>query len=164
MAERFFNSKQNGDIVMNELNPSNRNLLIAIAVTLSIWGCAQNPGPSPKVQAEKIKTLEERLSKMEDDHQILLSTRDQMKSRISALEEDRSALEKKLIHHKEVVQERDELKALTDVRTSERDASQLRCELFKKGLQELLGQDDSMISTSKPAPSRATAGKPYTSK
>ena len=51
---------------MNELNPSNRNLLIAIAVTLGIWGCAQNPGPSPKVQAEKIKTLEERLSKMED--------------------------------------------------------------------------------------------------
>ena len=44
---------------MNELNPSNRNLLIAIAVTLGIWGCAQNPGPSPKVQAEKIKTLEE---------------------------------------------------------------------------------------------------------
>ena len=87
---------------MNELNPSNRNLLIAIAVTLGIWGCAQNPGPSPKVQAEKIKTLEERLSKMEDDHQILLSTRDQMKSRISALEEDRTALEKKLIHHKEV--------------------------------------------------------------
>ena len=79
---------------MNELNPSNRNLLIAIAVTLGIWGCAQNPGPSPKVQAEKIKTLEERLSKMEDDHQILLSTRDQMKSRISALEEDRTALEK----------------------------------------------------------------------
>ena len=121
---------------MNELNPSNRNLLIAIAVTLGIWGCAQNPGPSPKVQAEKIKTLEE----------------------------DRTALEKKLIHHKEVVQERDELKALTDVRTSERDASQLRCELFKKGLQELLGQDDSMISTSKPAPSRATAGIPFTSK
>ena len=56
---------------MNELNPSNRNLFIAIAVTLGIWGCAQNPGPSPKVQAEKIKTLEERLSKMEDDHQIL---------------------------------------------------------------------------------------------
>jgi hypothetical protein len=49
---------------MNELNPSNRNLLIAIAVTLSIWGCAQNPSPSPKVQAEKIKTLEERLSKI----------------------------------------------------------------------------------------------------
>jgi len=149
---------------MNELNPSNRNLLIAITVTLSIWGCAQNPSPSPKVQAEKIKTLEERLSKMEDDHQILLSTRDQMKSRISALEEDRTALEKKLIHHKEVVQERDELKALTDVRTSERDASQLRCDLLKKGLQELLGQDDSMISTSKPVPSRATAGIPFTSK
>jgi len=164
MAERTIKSKLNGALVMNELNPSNRNLLIAIAVTLGIWGCAQNPGPSPKVQAEKIKTLEERLSKMEDDHQILLSTRDQMKSRISALEEDRNALEKKLIHHKEVVQERDELKALTDVRTSERDASQLRCELFKKGLQELLGQDDSMISTSRPAPSRATAGIPFTSK
>ncbi len=149
---------------MNELNPSNRNLLIAIAVTLGIWGCAQNPGPSPKVQAEKIKTLEERLSKMEDDHQILLSTRDQMKSRISALEEDRTALEKKLIHHKEVVQERDDLKALTDIRTSERDASQLRCELYKKGLQELLGQDDYIISTSKPAPSRAIVGIPFTSK
>ncbi|NBR05432.1 MAG: hypothetical protein EBT92_06645 [Planctomycetes bacterium] len=149
---------------MNDFNPSNRNLLIAIAVTLGIWGCAQNPGPSPKAQAEKIKTLEERLSKMEEEHQILLTTRDQMKSRISALEEDRTALEKKLAHHKEVVQERDDLKALAEVRTSERDASQLRCELFKKGLQELLGQDESMISTTKPSTSRATAGIPFTSK
>ena len=149
---------------MNDFNPSNRNIFIAIVVTLGIWGCPQNPGPSPKVQAEKIKTLEERIAKMEDEHQALLSNRDQMKTRITALEEDRSALEKKLIHHKEVVQERDELKALADLRTSERDASQLRCELFKKGLQELLGQDESMISTSKPSSSRATAGIPFNQK
>ena len=149
---------------MNDFNPSNRNIFIAIVVTLGIWGCSQNPGPSPKVQAEKIKTLEERIAKMEDEHQALLSNRDQMKTRITALEDDRSALEKKLIHHKEVVQERDELKALANLRTSERDASQLRCELFKKGLQELLGQDESMISTSKPSSSRATAGIPFNQK
>ena len=49
---------------MNELNPSNRNLLIAIAVTLGIWGCAQNPGPSPKAQAEKIKTPKSPMSQI----------------------------------------------------------------------------------------------------
>jgi hypothetical protein len=79
---------------MNDFNPSNRNIFIAIVVTLGIWGCSQNPGPSPKVQAEKIKTLEERIAKMEDEHQALLSNRDQMKTRITALEKNLSTTRK----------------------------------------------------------------------
>jgi len=146
---------------MNQENYSNRNLFIAIAITLSIWGCAQNPGPSPKVQAEKIKTLEERISKMEEDHLLLIANRDQLKTRISALEEDRAALESKLVNHKAVVQERDDLKTMVEVRTGEKEAIQLRCELFKKGLQDLIGQDDSMLSTAKPVLSRVTAGIPF---
>ncbi len=52
-----------------------------------------------------------------------------------------------------VVTERDSLRQQIATRTNERDNLKVRCERMKKGLQELLGQDDALL----PAPAAPTA-------
>ena len=136
--------------------PSNKTFIVALVITFGLWGCSSS-GPNPKAQAEKIKSLEERLAKMETDYQSTLSQREELKQKVTTLEE-------KLCIHQKVVKERDEFKVVSEQRASERDALQIRCEMFKKGLQELIGQDDAMASMGKHFPPTATAGLPIPGK
>lgn len=134
-------------------------LLVAIVLgTLCVWGCNQGSNPG---QAERIRALEAKVSKLEDDYRAAATVRDQARKKVVGLEEERAKLQKDLEEQQEaaklVVKERDELRQIVETRTNERDVLLSRCERLKKGLQNLLGQDDGITPTattptSTPAP------------
>jgi len=121
-------------------------LSVIVVVLLGLWGCARGP-VGPSAQAERIHTLETKCSKLEDDYRSVAGARDQASKQVDALKAERARLQKDLA---EKQRERDALRQQVANCTSERDNLQLRCDRMKKGLQNLLGQDDAMLPT--PAP------------
>jgi hypothetical protein len=107
-------------------------LIVLIVASLGVWGCARGPANQQSVQAERIKALEAKCGKLEEDYRSAAAARDQARRRLATAEEERDLAAK----------ERDQ-------RTGERDLLQSRCERLRKGLQNLIGQDDAMLH---PAP------------
>jgi septal ring factor EnvC (AmiA/AmiB activator) len=124
-------------------------LSVMLVVLLGLWGCARGPVG----QSERIHSLEAKCSKLEDDYRSVAGARDQARKQVAALEAERTRLQKDLAEKQAIIKERDALRQQIIVRTSERDNLQLRCDRLKKGLQNLLGQDDAML----PAPAAPTA-------
>jgi outer membrane murein-binding lipoprotein Lpp len=129
-----------------------RGKFLSIAIVLGalcVWGC--NQGNSPGGQAERIRALEAKVSKLEDDYRAAATVRDQARKKAVGLEEERAQLQKDLEVQQEaaklIVKERDELRQIVETRTNERDVLLSRCERLKKGLQNLLGQDDGTTPT-----------------
>jgi|SRR5258707_1894217 TolA-binding protein len=130
----------------------NHLVVVIVVATLGLWGCAQ--GNSAVTQAERIHALEARCSRLEDDYRAAVTVRDQARKKTTTLEEQLAQLQKDFAAQqetaKQVVKERDELRQAVESRTSERDLLQSRCERLKKGLQNLLGQDDAMATGTTP--------------
>jgi septal ring factor EnvC (AmiA/AmiB activator) len=130
----------------------NHLAVLIVVTTLGLWGCAQ--GNSATAQAERIHALETRCSKLEDDYRAAVTVRDQARKKTTSLEEQLAQLQKDSAAQqetaKEIVKERNELRQIVESRTSERDLLQTRCERLKKGLQNLLGQDDAMTTGTNP--------------
>jgi septal ring factor EnvC (AmiA/AmiB activator) len=137
----------------------NHLAVVIVVTTLGLWGCAQ--GNSAATQAERIRALEARCSKLEDDYRAAVTVRDQARKKTATLEEQFMQLQKDLAAQqeaaKQVAKERDELRQIVESRTSERDVLQTRCERLKKGLQNLLGQDDAMATGTTPPVTTAPA-------
>jgi len=129
-------------------------LSVMLVVLLGLWGCARGP-VNHSAQAERIRSLESKCSKLADDYSSVAGVRDQLRKKVAALESERGRLQKDLADKKTVVKERDSLRQEIVSRTSERDTLQLRCDRIKKGLQSLLGQDDAMLTV--PAAPTATS-------
>lgn len=129
---------------------------VTLVVLFGLWGCARGPG----AQAERVHTLEAKCAKLEDDYRSVAGARDQARKQLTALEAERTRLQKDLADHQAVLQERDELRQQVTTRTGERDTLQQRCDRLKKGLQNLLGQDDALLPTPPPASAGATAALP----
>jgi hypothetical protein len=119
-------------------------LSVMLVVLLGLWGCARGP-VNHSAQAERIHSLETKCIKLEDDYRSVAGARDQARKQLAALEAERTRLEKELADKKSVLKERDALRQQVATRTNERDSLQLRCDRLKKGLQNLLGQDDAML-------------------
>ncbi len=144
----------------------NSLFIVIVVATLGVWGCGQ--GGSAGGQAERIRSLEAKCAKLEDDYRAAATVRDQARKKATTLEEERAQLQKDLETKtkqlqteqgvaKVVATERDELRAVADSRATERDVLQTRCERLKKGLQTLLGQDESVAPTAAP-PSTVSNG------
>ena len=125
---------------------------VLLVVILGVWGCARGP-VGPSAQAERIHNLESKCVKLEDDYRAVAGARDQARKQVTALEGERTRLQKDLAEKQAILQERDELRLQIATRTNERDSLQQRCDRMKKGLQSLLGQDDAML----PAPVAPTS-------
>src|SRR5262249_46019560 len=123
-------------------------LSVMLVVLLGLWGCARGP-VGHSAQTERIHTLETKCSKLEDDYPSVAGARDQASKQVDALKAERAGLQKDLAERQ---RERDSLRQQVVTCTSERDNLQLRCDRLKKGLQNLLGQDDAML----PAPTPTT--------
>jgi septal ring factor EnvC (AmiA/AmiB activator) len=150
-------------------------LTLFIVVALGIWGCSKGPGGHPAAQTERVKALEAKCAKLEEDYRAAASSRDQARKQAGLLDqeraqwdEQRAQLQKDLDAQKglvrelqrTLVRERDSYKQQLELRTNERDHMQMRCERLKKGLQSLIGQDDAMIG---PSLSPATLASPASS-
>jgi chromosome segregation ATPase len=133
------------------MNRSGRLMIVLLLAAVGLWGCSQAGANQSAAQAEKIKSLEAKCGKLEDDFKSAAAARDQARKRVSALEdehaqmEERQAeLEKEVEAGKLAAKERDELKQQLEARTGERDVLLTRCDRMKKGLQALIGQDDAL--------------------
>jgi outer membrane murein-binding lipoprotein Lpp len=119
------------------MSRASKTLIIMVVASMGLWGCAQGQnGP----QVEKIKTLETKCAKLEDDYKAVAEARDAAKKKLAALEEEKKILKQELEHQATVMKERDDLRNQLTARTTERDALQSQFEMFKNGLKTLLGQ------------------------
>lgn len=133
---------------------------VLVVAVLGVWGCAKNPA-HPNGQAERIRSLESKCAKLEEDYRAVASARDEARKKAVAAEEENKRLHKQIDTQEAQLQkdqdaeklltkERDELRQQMETRTNERDVLQFRCERLKKGLQNLLGQDEAYMATPPP--------------
>ena len=132
-------------------------LTVVIVGVLGVWGCAKGPA-TPNGQSEKIRDLEKKCVKLEEDYRTVASARDDARKKATTLEEEGKRLQKQietqqtqLQKEKEVqqqlVKDRNDLRQQMESRTNERDVLQTRCDRLKKGLQNLLGQDEAYLTS-----------------
>ena len=134
-------------------------LTVLVVAALGAWGCAQGPANTNGL-AEKIQVLETKCARLEKDYRVVATDRDEARAKSASLFEENTRLQKQLnnlnaLFQKEqdtkklVVKERDDLRQQIETRTNERNGLQIRCDNLKKGLQNLLGQDEAYLSSSK---------------
>lgn len=133
-------------------------LVVMLFSTLGLWGIAQQKNGA---YASRMRDLEARYTKIEDEQRTYAAQTDKTQRRIAALEVEKADLTNAIEELKLVVNERDELREQLQVRTRERDAAkvlltgrtrerdQLSQELrqFTQDLQSLLGRMESAMST-----------------
>ncbi len=133
-----------------------KTFTVLLVAALGVWGCARGPASHYAAQAERIRALDNKCAKLEEDYRAVAGVRDAARKRLAALEEENSRLNHQVADHLALKKERDSLKQQLETRTNERDSLQVRCDRIKKGLQNLLGQDDAMLnSNSAPVSSAA---------
>jgi uncharacterized coiled-coil DUF342 family protein len=126
-------------------------LAVVVLSVLGIWGCAQ--GPTASASLEKIKHLEQKVSRLEEDFRAATAARDQFRKKLAEAEALVRDLRAEVETLRPVVAERDTLRNQLKQRTAERDQVTQQFEGFRKSLKDLLGQ---MEATNKPQPNVTT--------
>src|SRR5262245_3180106 len=134
----------------NLMTRANKALVVMVIGVLGLWGCAQGPANSASASLERIKALESKCTKLEDDYRAVASARDQLRKRLAAAEEERARVQQELNVRQGVIKERDDLKV-------QLAASQGQFEQFRKNIKTLLGQAESAAASGPAAqPTAAT--------
>ncbi len=139
--------------------------IFLLVVLAGVWGCAGRTDPNAGAR-ERIRVLESRCQKLEQDYRGVASTRDKIEKQLAELKAEnarfKAAIEQQNTLVKErdelaeqlktalaqlessksealrLAAERDELKSLNQLRLAERDQLNQRVERLRKGLEELL--------------------------
>jgi outer membrane murein-binding lipoprotein Lpp len=128
------------------MNCANKALLVVMVLaTLGLWGCAQRPGAG--AGSARIRDLESRTAKLEEDYRAAVVARDQFRKKLASAEEQRARLAEQVEQLQAVVKERDELKQQVTVRAAERDALHAQLTQLGKDLQTLAGRIESATAT-----------------
>ena len=152
---------------------------VVLVVSLGLWGCARKP--SDTSQSERVRALEGRCVKLEQDYRTVAQARDKARRELATLEEEAARLQREAADREALIKERDELRKLAAEserlnrqlaqRTAERDNLRLqltqrlaerdtvlgRYERLRKGLQGLVTHDDTPLP---PAPVHGTSLSP----
>ena len=129
---------------------ANKALVVLVVAVLGLWGCAQRPAPGG---LERIKSLEAKIAKLEDDYKAAAAARDQARKKLADAEEERGKLQQDIDQQQQAsAKEREDLKQQVGARTAERDTLQTQFESFRKGVRSLLNQADTAASALVPAP------------
>jgi chromosome segregation ATPase len=137
------------------MNRANKALVVLVVASLGLWGCAQERNQG-KGNA-RLRALESKNSKLEDDFRAAVAARDQMKKKLQAAEAERQQLSQQLEELPGITKERDELRQQVNARIQEREALQAQFEQFRKGLRSLLGKVDRVANTSASQPVTSAA-------
>lgn len=129
---------------------ANKALVVLVVAALGLWGCSQRPAPGG---LERIKALEGKITKLEDDYKAVATARDQARKKLAEAEEQRLKLQQDLEQQQQqLARERDELKQQVTVRTAERDTLQSQFDVFRKGVRSLLNKADTAAAVTTPPP------------
>jgi septal ring factor EnvC (AmiA/AmiB activator) len=128
-------------------------LAVLVVAVLGIWGCAQ--GPDGMASADKVKNLEHKLARLQDDFKAAATARDQFKNKLVEAENLTTQLRQEI---DSVQKDREQLRVTVKARTAERDAMSNQFETFRKQLKDLIGQTEATLA--KPAsPTIATVSR-----
>src|SRR5260370_40809517 len=115
-----------------------KQVLILVAIgSLGLWGCAQGPSAA---HAERIRALETKMAKLEEDFKAAVAGREQLRKKLTTAEEEKAQLAQQVEQLQLVVKERDDLRQQLAIRTAERDGVQTQFTHFRKSIRTLLGQ------------------------
>lgn len=152
-------------------------LTVVVIVCLGLWGCARRPA-SPTGSVERVKVLESRAQKLEQDNRALTQARDKARQDLASLEEENARLKKDLAFQTALAREveklrqqakataaelasrtseRDDLRQQISQRVNEREVLINRCEKMRKGIQQLISQDENTAANPGQTPSLPTA-------
>jgi chromosome segregation ATPase len=113
---------------------------VLIVSVFGLWGCSRAPSAdSSAANAEKLKAVETKLARLEDDFRAAASARDQLSKKLLAAEEARTALQGQLETLNKDVKAKEEL---VTTRTTERDQANGQLKTLKDGLKDLLTKMD----------------------
>jgi hypothetical protein len=118
--------------------------LLAVATMLGLWGCTKGPSAASG-EADRIKALEARIARLEDDYRAAAGTRDQLRKQLAAAAEQEKQLHLKIEELQLVVKERDDLRRQLAARVAERDNVQAQFEQFRKSIRDLLGEAEAAL-------------------
>jgi chromosome segregation ATPase len=119
---------------------SHQVLGIAIVAVVGIWGCSRAPSAdSASATAEKLKTVEAKLARLEEDFRAAASARDQLSQKLHAAENARTALQADVAKLARDMKAKDDL---IQTRTAERDQALSQLKALKDGLKEILAKLD----------------------
>jgi septal ring factor EnvC (AmiA/AmiB activator) len=137
---------------------------VVLVLALGIWGFARKP--VDRASSERVRTLEGRCVKLEQDYRTVAQARDKSRKELAALTEEVNRLQREVSDRESLLQERDALrrqvaqnerlaKQLADrtaerdqltrdlnVTTAERDTVLSRYERLRKSLQTIMSQED----------------------
>jgi len=135
--------------------------LVLVLLTVGLLGCAQGSGPA--AGSARLRDLEVRHAKLEEDYAAALAARDQARKQVTALQQESTALRQQLAH---AARERAELRQQLTTRTSERDALQNSLTQFSKDLHALVGRVDAAagVQTGQPVATEGPTLEPPQSK
>jgi len=117
------------------MSSASKAFVVLMMGIMGVWGCAQGPASGPT--AERIRSLESKCAKMEDDYKAATDARDAAKKKLSALE-----LEKKRL-----TDDLNEQIRMAKERTAERDGLQSQYDQFRSNIRNLLGQAEASLSS-----------------
>jgi|HubBroStandDraft_4_1064222.scaffolds.fasta_scaffold896190_1 chromosome segregation ATPase len=127
-------------------------LAVLVVSALGIWGCAQ--GPAGGATAEKIKNLEGKVNRLEDDFRAATVARDQFRKKLSEAEAAATALRQEVEALQPVIKERDDLRVQLKSRSVELETVTQQFDGFRKNLKDLLGKTEAALT--KPATPNVT--------
>jgi septal ring factor EnvC (AmiA/AmiB activator) len=128
----------------------NKTTLLILIAAVSVWGCARS-NPTEGREAIRIRALEAKIAKLEEDVQAMQAARDHLRQKVDGLEKERIQTAHTL---QALTGERNDLRRQISVRTTERDTVQAQYDNFRKEIRSLLGQAD--------AAATQTTGQPIT--
>jgi chromosome segregation ATPase len=138
------------------MNCANKALLVLlVVVTLGLWGCAQGTGHAPG--SARMRDLESRHAKLEEDYRGAVAARDQARKELEALEQERTALLQQL---EQANKDREDLRQQVAARAGERDNFQSHLIQLGKDLHNLAGRIDAAAGTSVSQPLTTAAPAP----
>jgi chromosome segregation ATPase len=126
-------------------NASTVFLVVMMFSSLGLWGCTHQKNGAYHA---KIRELESRYLKLEEDYKVVVQTGDQLRKKVSQLETQRSQLNQQVDELKGIARERDELRVQLATRTTERDNLHGQLNHFRKDVQDLLGRMDTALNQS----------------
>jgi chromosome segregation ATPase len=130
-------------------NASTVFLAVMMFSSLGLWGCTHQQNGAYHT---KIRELESRYTKLEEDYKAVVHAGDQLRKKVSQLEAQRGELSRQVAALEGIAKERDELKVQLAARTTERDNLHNSMSQFRKDVGELLGRMDVALGDAPNAP------------
>ena len=121
-------------------------LAVMVICSLGLWGCTNQKSGAAN---SKIRELEIRHAKLEEDYRVILAANETNRRKIQQLETTRTELNTKIDELQIAVAERDDLKNQLATRTEERDGFQGQLLQFSKDLQALANRAQTAAARSR---------------